>query len=124
MKKFIIAAIAFSPVLAFAQNQPTLNNATQLTKSFGQLVASALPILVALAVLAFFYGLVKFIFSQGNAEAKGEGKMIMIWGGVAIVVMVSIWGIVNFVANDLGINGNVTPNSINLPGVGGRTLGN
>lgn len=114
MKKFIIAAVAFSPALVFAQ--ATLNNTSTLTKAFGNLVNTALPILVALAVLAFFWGLIKFIFSQGNAEAKGEGKMIMIWGGVAIVVMVSIWGIVNFVATDLGVN-NGSAGTITIPTV-------
>jgi|SRR6185312_6259714 len=116
MKKFIIAALAFSPVLAFAQTA-TLGNTRALTGAFGQLVNTALPILIGLAMLAFFWGLVKYIFAAGDAEKAKEGKSIMIYGIVALVVMVSIWGIVNFVASDLGVN-NGTAGTISLPTVG------
>jgi hypothetical protein len=123
MKKFIIAAFAFSPLLALAQSA-NLTNTTGLTKAFGQLVNSALPILIALALLAFFWGLVKFIFSAGDAEKAKEGKSIMIYGVIALVVMVSIWGIINFIATDFGVNGNNTPASITLPTVNGKASGN
>lgn len=115
MKKFIIAALAFSPVLALAQ--ANLTNTSTLTKAFGGLVNTALPILIGLAMLAFFWGLVKYIFAAGDAEKAKEGKSIMIYGIVALVVMVSIWGIVNFVASDLGLQNN-SATQINLPTVG------
>jgi hypothetical protein len=120
MKKFIITALAFAPSFAFAQ--VTLNNTKSLTSAFGQLVNSALPILVGLALLAFFWGLVKFIFSAGDAEKAKEGKSIMIYGIIALVVMVSVWGIVNFIASDLGVS-NGTAGNINTPTVNSNSLG-
>lgn len=104
MKKVIISALVLAPTLAFAQGQ--LSNLTELMKSIGRLVGLALPIVVAIALLAFFWGLVKFIFAQGNAEAKGEGKKIMLWGLIALFVMVSVWGLVRFIASNLGITDN------------------
>jgi hypothetical protein len=101
MKKIIIAALALTPAFTFAQELGNLNN---LLNSFGGLVDLALPIVMALALLAFFWGLVKFIFAAGDEGAKDEGKRIMIWGLVALFVMVSVWGLVRFIGDALDIN--------------------
>lgn len=98
MKKFIITALAFAPAVASAQS---LGNISNLLTSIGGLVDKALPIVVALALLAFFYGLAKFIFS--GAEGKKEGQDLMIWGIVALFVMVSVWGLVRFIGNAFDI---------------------
>lgn len=109
MKKFIIAALAFAPSLASAQS---LGNLETLLESVGNLVDLALPIVVALALLAFFYGLAKLIW--GGPEAVSEGKTLMIWGVVALFVMVSVWGLVRFIGDAFGIEegGSVTPPTV------------
>ena len=114
MKKFIIAALVFVPALASAQN---LGNLKTLIESIGNLVGIALPIVVAIALLAFFWGLVKFIFAQGNEEAKTDAKKIMIWGLVALFVMVSVWGLVGFIGDSLGINQGDTIIVPEVPGI-------
>ena len=126
MKKLIIALAALAPGLAMAQI--TTNNSTTGISSLMQTIAgwvgAALPIVVGLALLGFFWGLMKFIFNAGNEEAKEEGKKIMIYGIVTLFVMVAVWGLVKFVANSLGIGtgGNSgslpTVPGINPPGTG------
>lgn len=111
MKKFIIPALALTPALAGAQG---LGNLKTLLQSIGDLVELALPIIVAIALLVFFYGLVKFIFS--GAEAKDEGKTLMIWGVVALFVMVSVWGLVRFIGTAFNIE---QGGSAQVPGVQG-----
>lgn len=99
MKKVILTALTFAPAIAMAQN---LNNLETLLRSVGRLINIALPIVVAIGLLAFFWGLVKFIFA--GEEAKKEGQHLMIWGLVALFVMVSVWGLVRFIGNALNIN--------------------
>lgn len=99
MKKFIIAALAVAPLAASAQS---LGNLQTLLQSIGNLVNLALPIVVALALLAFFWGLVQYIF--GGAAKKDDAKTFMIWSIVALFVMVSVWGIVRFIGNAFGID--------------------
>lgn len=111
MKKFIIVALAFAPTVAFAQE---LGNLERLLRAIGRLVDIALPIVVALALLAFFYGLAKAIF--GGAEGVKEGKDLMIWGIVALFVMVSVWGLVRFVGNAFGVE---QGGSVDVPQVPG-----
>ncbi len=117
MKKFIIGALAVSPMFALAQSAPELDNLQVLLRSIGKLIDIALPIVVALGLLAFFFGLAKFIFNAGDEEARKQARGIMIWGIVALFVMVAVWGLVKFVGDAVGI----TPggNSGNIPSVQG-----
>jgi len=72
-----------------------------LIAKFGSIVGSLIPIVVGLALLVFFWGLVKFILASGSEDAKDQGKRIMIWGLIALFVMVSVWGLVSFIQNAL-----------------------
>ena len=114
MKKVIVAALVLAPSFAFAQ---TLGNIETLIKSIGNLVEIALPIVVALGLIGFFWGLVKYIFAQGDETAKTDAKRIMLWGVVALFVMVSVWGLVRFVGNAFGINQGGTVTLPSVPGI-------
>lgn len=108
MKKLslgLVAAMAFLPMFANAQFQ----NIEDMVRSIGELVRLATPILIGLALLAFFWGLIKYIFSQGD-DGKKDGKGLMIGGIIAIFVMVSIVGIVAFIGRAFGIGqGEILP---------------
>lgn len=114
MKKVILAALALAPALAFAQS---LGNLETLVRSIGRLVNLALPIVVGLALLAFFWGLVQFILSQGDESKKTDAKKTMLWGVVALFVMVTVWGLVRFISTSLGIEQNVTITVPTVPGL-------
>ncbi len=70
-----------------------------------QNVTNALiPIAVTLAVLAFFWFLIMFIWKgSGDAAKRQEGLAGMGWSIVALFVMVSIWGLVGFIGSITGI---------------------
>ncbi len=105
MKKLSLSLVALaallSPAFAFAQN---LGNLENLVRAIGRLVSLATPIVVGLALLAFFWGLVKYIFAAGEEDAKKEGIRLMIGGAIAIFVIVSIVGIVRFIGNALNVD--------------------
>ncbi|MBX4188991.1 pilin [Candidatus Parcubacteria bacterium] len=115
MKKYIVAALALAPSLAFAQ----LQNVNNLLLGLKTLVNTALPIVVGLALLAFFWGLAKFIFSADDEEKRKEAKSLMIYSIIALFVMVSVWGLVRFIGNALGVNPDTAPN-ITTPTVNGN----
>lgn len=114
MKKVILGVLAFAPALVFAQNLSAFN---ALVESIGNIVQIALPIVVGIALLTFFWGLVRFIFAQGNEETKQEAKKIMLWGIIALFVMITIWGLVQFIAANLGISQNATITVPQVPGI-------
>lgn len=61
------------------------------------------------ALLFFFWGLAKFIFNAGDAKGNQEGRQLMLWGVVALFVLLSVWGLVRFVQETLlGIETNTS----------------
>ena len=117
MKKLLIGSLMFAPALALAQNvAPSLGNVVTLVGSIKTVVGLALPVVIGIALLGFFWGLMKFIFSAGNEESKADGKKIMIYGIIALFVMVSVWGLVGFIASATGVQ---TGGTASVPGVTG-----
>ena len=111
MKKVLIpSVIALTPALAFAVGD--LGNIERLLTSIGGLVDLALPIVVGIALLGFFWGLVKFIFAAGDEVDTEKGKSLMIWSVVALFVMVSVWGLVKFIGEAVGIKQETTSQTI------------
>ena len=94
------------------------NQLENLILQFSTITGMLVPVLIALAVLAFFWFLVTFIWKgaedpKKHADAmKGMGASL-----VAIFVMVSVWGIIAFMGTVLGIGQGGAINEIELPGV-------
>ena len=65
------------------------------------ILKSVVPVIAGLAVLYFFWGIAKFIFSSGSDDQKKEAKKIMTWGLIAIFVMFSFYGIIVLFGNAL-----------------------
>ena len=90
MQLAIITILAATPHLLLAQASDIEGVFTVL----GNIIAAAAPVVVALALLYFFWGLSKFILNADNEQARTDGKQIMIWGIAALFVMVTVWGLV------------------------------
>ncbi len=74
----------------------------QLVSSIGYIINLLIPIIIALTVLIFFWGLFKYVLGGGDKE-KSDGKGILIAGIIALFVEVSIWGIIHLLATTVGI---------------------
>lgn len=105
MKKYVntlIVALLLLPAIASAE----LAGTKDLITAIGDLINPLIGILVGLALLAFFWGIAKFIFRVGGDEkAVAEGKRIMIWGLIALFVMISVWGIIKFMQDQFSLGG-------------------
>lgn len=71
---------------------------------------SVIPFIFAIAIAMFIWGAVKFFIINADEEAKREqGKQFMIWGIIALAIMISVWGIVSILTSTFGVDGNVLP---------------
>lgn len=61
-----------------------------------------MPLLYALAFIAFLIGIVRYFFFGGE-EAREKGKQLMVWGIVGFVVIFSVWGIVRLLLTTFGL---------------------
>lgn len=98
MKKLaLVAGSLLLPLTSFA----ALGNISGLVTDIGAIINKIIPVLFALALLGFFYGLVMYIF--GAEDNKDKAKKTMIWGVVALFVMSSVWGLVRFLGDAVGV---------------------
>lgn len=67
------------------------------------LINSVVPLLFTLAVVAFIWGIIQYFLNPENEEARKKGKSFMIWGIIALFVMISMWGLVNVLSNTFGV---------------------
>lgn len=107
MKKtaYISLALFALPLLASAQALTPLAN---LVVSTGRILNLLIPVLIAAALVVFFWGLVQYIRHPEGGEHGAGGKDIMIAGLVSLFIMVSVWGIIALAQNALGVQGNAT----------------
>ena len=64
-----------------------------------------IPLIFGIALLVFLWGIFKyFILGGGDEGSREEGKKLMLWAIIGFVVMVSVFGIVNMIANGLGFS--------------------
>lgn len=89
-----------------------LCNLTPNNPNFQQLVSyitciigkSVIPLIFAMAVAMFVWGVVQYVINSSEEAKKEKGRQFMIWGIIALVVMVSVWGLVSIVAKTFNIN--------------------
>lgn len=96
-------SVAFLPGLASAQilDASTPTDAAGLVNDILAIINPFTLLIVAVAGLVFMYALIKYLTSAGDEKSRGEAKGLMLWGIIILVVMVSVWGIVNFLSNTL-----------------------
>jgi hypothetical protein len=111
MKKYIVVASSFLalPIVVFAQVGKGVTILEDVADSIGTLINTLTPIVVALALLYFFWGLAQYILKADDPEAKEKGKHIMVRGIIALFVMVSIWGIIRVLQTTFGVEDNTSP---------------
>jgi|CXWL01.1.fsa_nt_gi hypothetical protein len=124
----VLALSLLFPSFAFAAD-----NLQQLFCTIGSLVMLVTPMIVALALLGFFWGLAMYMFSLSGGEGtsahstygapaspqgKQTGRTVMFYGIITLFVMVSIWGIVNILQQTFDVGGgSITPPSLSEHGI-------
>lgn len=59
------------------------------------------PLLVAISLLVFFWGIARFILAAGDEKKVEEGKKLLIWGTIGLFVIASLWGIIQILSGSL-----------------------
>lgn len=123
-KRALIGSVAavtlLLPVMASAQGFATLGG---VIDSFTSTVVKALgSLFIASGVVAFFYGMVNFIWAvrDGDAAKVKTGRIFMVWGLIGVFVMVSVWGIVGYFQGIFGIQAS---SNVVMPTIGGGAGG-
>jgi hypothetical protein len=64
-------------------------------------VNAIIPALITIAVLIFFVGLARYVYHSDNSSERNEGHKFMLWGLVALFVLMSLWGILDVASSSI-----------------------
>lgn len=70
---------------------------------------SVVPLLFALAVVAFIWGVIQYYLNPGNEEKRKKGKDFIVGGLIALFVMVAMWGIISIFTTTFNVGGVNSP---------------
>ena len=126
MKKKLIVLSGFvlglAPVMALAQvtgGNPTACTGGNITTlqgllcKFSEILGAILPVLIALGVVYFVWGVITYVISS-DEEAKKAGRDRIIFGIIGLAVIIGLWGLVAILKNTFGLN---QVQNINFPTV-------
>lgn len=111
MKKII--ASSFASVAAFALTNVTFVSAvtagdvTSVTSAVSTIevyLNLGVQLMVAAAVVWVIWNAFNFVLSAGDEEKRATSRSGIIYGVIGIVVMLSVWGLINLVLSSTGVS--------------------
>ena len=102
------------PVLASAQSVTSLGGGFDLIIDL--INRYVIPLIIGLAVVYFLWGVLKYVTAGGAEEEKGKGRDMMIYGIIALFVMVSVWGLVGVLKGTFNLSEG-TPTGTQIPSI-------
>jgi hypothetical protein len=102
-----LAPLAVAPSCSLLGNPTFQDLMCYITRIINDAV---IPVIFAVATALFVWGAVKFFLINADEEKKRqEGKQFMLWGIIALAVMLTIWGLVGILGDTFGLNTSVLP---------------
>lgn len=115
IKKIGLLLVAFTPAIAFAQNGGQLYQILDIVRTT---LGYIMPIVIVLGVIWVIWGIIQFV-TNTNEEERAKAKMHIVYGVVGLFVIISLFGLVGFIQNLLGVGGGALDNQ-QIPCVTGQ----
>jgi hypothetical protein len=112
LKYFISPIALLLPFVTFAADDAI----SSFIKNVLNLTQRLVPTLIGLALALFLWGVLRYLFSK-DGPGKKEARDFMMWGIVALFVMVSVWGLVRIVQDVVFGDDKNSINDIDFPSV-------
>jgi hypothetical protein len=77
----------------------TPSSFAEVVQIFINIISAMVPAVGLLALFFFMWGGFQVLLNSGNEQALAEGKKRLVYGIIALFVMVSVWGILEVLDN-------------------------
>lgn len=74
---------------------------TLIANRFSDIANYVIPFLIGVAFVVIIWGIFRYVRSAGDAEQVVKGRMYIIYGVLALFMMLSFWGFVMIISNSL-----------------------
>ena len=100
----ILPLAAFAPTFALAATTD-FRYFTDIITKVESIIGTLIPIVLALGLLMFLWGMFQyFILGAGDEGKRETGRSFMIYGLIGLAVMVAVRGLVNLLISIVGID--------------------
>ncbi len=103
--KKILISLGFSLILGFPSLVLAQGYLNQAINNGRDLLDEIVILLISFGIVWLIWNIVRYVMSSDEAN-KEKAKNQMIWGIVALTVIVSIWGIIGVLQNIFDVNSN------------------
>ncbi len=113
MKKVLLTVLAFAPALVLAGTTGgtggrgatgiSTTGLQDTVQGLTKVVNMIIPLMIAVAVIAFIYGVIKYILAKGPQEQK-EARNFLVWSVVGIFAILAVFGIARLLINLFGLS--------------------
>ena len=101
LKYTLLISSLFFPATSFA----ALEGLKTLIADFRGIIEQQVWYLViSLTFIYFFWGVGQSILHSGDQKAREEGKQKMIWGVIALFLVITIYGVLYFIGDLIGVH--------------------
>lgn len=80
-----------------------------IVKLFSVVGKPVISLLFAVAFVVFVYGVFQFIAKRDDDKGREEGKNSIIYGILGMVIMLSVFGIIDIISGTIGIDDPTPP---------------
>lgn len=117
IKKNLVAVGGFLgallvPSIVFAQT--AVKNVNDVLAFITNFINAVTPVIVGIAVFIIIVGIVRFIAAGEDPEKRKAARGFIVWGIVAVFIMISIWGLINILVNTFDLD-KAAPTGTELP---------
>jgi TRAP-type C4-dicarboxylate transport system permease small subunit len=95
----VLPAFAQDPIKVF--NPPGKLTFWDLANRLSGVGNTIITFLVGVAFIAIIWGAFKYLRAAGDSEKIAEGRKVLVYGIIALFLMLSFWGFVMIIKNSL-----------------------
>lgn len=99
LKLSLVSLILLPLTIPFIVHAALFSDFRGLVNFLISLFNQAIALLIGLGVVYLLYSIVKTIMHADNEQIRSDGRHVMLYGVIAIFVIVSMWGFVNVLVN-------------------------
>lgn len=111
MKKVLVSAALYAvPFIVLAQGL------VEATKTVGRIANLIIPIIGAVLIIYFFYGVIGYVNAGGDEEKRTAARNTMIYAVIGMFVAFSIFGLVKLLRTTFDVGSDT---GLTLPAQGG-----
>lgn len=94
-----LSLVFLLPYVAYAQAR----NFSEFVTIIIGILNLVVPLVFGIAVIGFLWGGAHLILHADSEEQRTKGRSLLVWGIIALFVMVSVWGILGILINSFGL---------------------